>query len=238
MKRESTSLNQFISKSGLCSRREADELISSGVVTINGKTARCGNRVFPGDHVKVKGKLIHRHEKKVYLLLNKPKGIICTTDSREPRNIVDFVGYKKRIYPVGRLDKDSQGLIILTNDGDIVNAILRSRYGHEKEYLVKVNRKLEGDFKRKMENGIPILGQMTKKCHVEILGDRLFKIILTQGLNRQIRRMCEYLDYEVRFLKRLRIMNLQLDNLETGKWRAMTGKELSELKGLLHYEEK
>ncbi len=228
--RDSTSLNQYISRSGLCSRREADQLISDGHVTINGKVAKRGNRVISGDHVKVKGKLLHRKEKKVYLIFNKPKGIVCTTDQREPNNIISYIGFKKRIFPVGRLDRASQGLIILTNDGDIVNDILRSRFGHEKEYIVKVNKKLRPDFKNKMENGIPVLGQITKRCKVEILGDRMFKIILTQGLNRQIRRMCEYLDYEVRFLKRVRIINLELGNLESGKWRMISGKELGELK--------
>ena len=225
-----TRINKFLSESGFCSRREADKLIEQKRVTINGKIPELGTKIAEGDVVKVDGRLVSPpKEKPVYILLNKPVGIVCTTDQkREKNNIVDFVRHPKRIFPVGRLDKASEGLIILTNDGDIVNKILRARNHHEKEYVVTVNKPITPDFLHKMRNGVPILDTITRKCDVKQIGPNRFNIILTQGLNRQIRRMCEYLGYDVVKLKRVRIMNLALD-VPVGQWRDMTDKELGEL---------
>ena len=226
-----TRINKYLSEVGYCSRRAADKLIDQGRVTINGKVPEMGTKVKPKDEVRVDGELISEpKDQPVYLAFHKPVGIVCTTDTRvEKDNIIDFINYPKRIFPIGRLDKPSEGLIFLTNDGDIVNKILRARNQHEKEYVVTVNRPVTEDFLRRMRNGIPILGTMTKKCDVEQLGSHQFKIVLTQGLNRQIRRMCEYLDYRVKKLKRVRIMNICLD-LPVGKWRHLTTKELQEIK--------
>ena len=232
---ETTSLNKWISSKGYCSRREADVLIEKGQVTINGTIAKKGNRVADGDEVLIGGKPLQATPKHVYLVLNKPVGIVCTSDTREKDNIIDFVNYPERIFHVGRLDKQSQGLILLTNDGDIVNEVLRARYEHEKEYVVKVNRPIGRDFIRKMSQGVPILDTVTKKCFVEQDTKYQFRIILTQGLNRQIRRMCEHLGYKVTYLKRVRIMNLQLGNLRVGQWRHLDKRELKELRRLTRH---
>ena len=226
-------LNKYISESGFCSRREADKLIESGVVTIDGVKATMGTKVAKGQKVKVNGKLISKDEDLVYIVLNKPVGITCTTEHKVKGNIVDFVNHKKRIFPIGRLDKDSQGLILMTNDGDIVNKILRAGNNHEKEYIVTVNKPINEEFVRRMSNGIRILGQVTKKCYVKKEGNNTFRIILTQGLNRQIRRMCEVLGYEVVKLKRIRIMNINLGELRIGEWRDLTYKELKGLNNLI-----
>ncbi len=228
-----TRINKFLSEAGYCSRRAADKLIEQRRVTINGKVPEMGTKIAPGDEVRVDGELIaDPKEKPVYLAFNKPVGIVCTTDTRvEKDNIIDYINYPTRIFPIGRLDKPSEGLIFLTSDGDIVNKILRARNNHEKEYEVTVNRPIANDFIQKMSNGIPILGTMTRKCKVEQLTKYTFKIILTQGLNRQIRRMCEYLDYRVVKLKRTRIMNVTLD-LPAGKWRHLTEEELQGINDL------
>lgn len=228
---ESISLNKYISSTGICSRREADRWIEAGRVRINGTVAQKGNRVSQNDKVSLDGKPLNRKPQLVYLALNKPPGITCTTDQRDKDNIIDFINYPQRIFPIGRLDKASSGLILLTNDGDIVNQILREENEHEKEYIVKVNRPINRQFLQKMRKGIPILGTVTKECVVEQRGKFLFKIILTQGLNRQIRRMCEYLDYKVLTLKRIRVMNIELNDLKVGKWRKLTKEELKILKG-------
>jgi 23S rRNA pseudouridine2604 synthase len=227
-------INKYFSEIGYCSRREADRLVEQKRVTINGVVAEMGSKVSPGDEIRLNGKLIGGKENKsVYLAFNKPRGIVCTTDSRrEKNNIVDYIGYPERIFPIGRLDKDSQGLILLTNDGDIVNKILRARNNHEKEYLVTVQQPLTKSFIHKMGNGVPILGTVTRKCFVEQVDAFRFRIILTQGLNRQIRRMCEHLGNRVRKLERHRIMNIHLDT-PIGKWRHLTKKELGEIHDLL-----
>lgn len=227
---DSTRLNKAISSTGYCSRREADTLIEKGRVTINGKPAGLGDRVMPDDEVRVDGKLLTENDNLVYIMLNKPVGITCTTDTRFDDNVVDFVNHPERIFPVGRLDKPSEGLLLLTNDGDIVNKILRAGNKHEKEYIVKVDRPVTDEFVKRMGSGIPILDTMTKRCEVERLSRFEFRIILVQGLNRQIRRMCEYLGYEVVALQRIRIMNLTLGNLPLGKWRDLTKEELAILK--------
>ncbi len=225
-----TRINKFLSEAGFCSRREADKLIEKNRVKINGKAPLIGTKVMAGDRVSVDKKVISsKKEKLVYIAFNKPKGIVCTTDTkREKNNIIDFINYPKRIFPIGRLDKPSEGLIFLTSDGDIVNKILRANNQHEKEYIVDVDKAINSDFISKMTNGIPILGTVTNKCHVQKLASRKFKIILTQGLNRQIRRMCEYLGYNVKGLKRVRIMNINLD-VRVGEWRYFTKKELIEI---------
>ncbi len=230
-----TRINKYLSEVGYCSRREADRLILEGKVTINGKIPKIGTKVEDNDQVEVEGQRIgkSKRQKKIYLAFNKPVGIVCTTDSKEePNNVIDFIKYPKRIFPIGRLDKLSEGLIFLTNDGDIVNKILRARNNHEKEYIVKVNRPINSEFIQRMSNGVAILDTMTKKCFVKQLGPRNFKIILTQGLNRQIRRMCEVLGYRVRALKRVRIMNIKLD-VPTGEYRELSKGEILELNGLL-----
>ncbi len=226
---QSISLNKFISQTGICSRREADKWIDAGRVKINGVIAQKGNRVGENDEVTVDGKPLKNKPKQVYIALHKPPGITCTTDLKDKTNIIDFINYPQRIFPIGRLDKPSTGLILLTNDGDIVNDILRVENNHEKEYLVTVNRPITPQFIKRMSNGIPILGTKTKKCVVESRGKMGFKIILTQGLNRQIRRMCEFLEYRVVTLKRVRIMNIHLGDLKAGRWRYLTAKEFKEL---------
>ena len=225
-------LNKYISESGFCSRREADKLIESGLVTIDGVKATMGTKVSKGQKVKVNGKLISKDEDLVYIVLNKPVGITCTTEHKVKGNIVDFVNHKKRIFPIGRLDKDSQGLILMTNDGDIVNKILRAGNNHEKEYIVTVNKPINEEFVKRMSNGIKILGQVTKKCYVKKEGNNTFRIILTQGLNRQIRRMCSSLNHEVISLKRVSIGNIKLGYLKKGEWRPLTDRELNYIRGL------
>lgn len=230
---KSTNLNKYISSSGICSRREAEKFIKEGRVTINGKPTQLGNRVAKNDVVKLDGRLVKPKDVTLYIALNKPVGIVSTTDDREPNNIVKHINYPERLFPIGRLDKPSEGLIFLTNDGDIVNKILRAGNNHEKEYFVSVNKSITTDFIEKMGNGIPILGTITQKCRVEKVSDKIFKIILTQGLNRQIRRMCEYLDYEVTKLKRTRIMNVELGYLQSGDWRELTEEEMEEINAMI-----
>lgn len=222
-----TRINKYLSEVGYCSRRAADKLIEEGKVTINGKVPEMGTKILAGDEVRVDGKLISPpKEEFIYIAFNKPVGIVCTTDDRfEKNNIIDFINHPKRIFPIGRLDKPSEGLIFLTNDGDIVNKILRARNNHEKEYLVTVNKPINQEFVHRMSNGIPILDTVTRKCKVRQTGPSSFSIILTQGLNRQIRRMCEYLGFNVVRLKRIRIMNIVLD-VPVGEWRYLTEKEL------------
>lgn len=234
MTSSSIRVNKYLSEMGFCSRREADKLLSAGRITINGSIPELGTKVNPGDEVRVDGKLLSSSvEKPVYIAFNKPKGIVCTTDTRvEKDNIIDYIDHPKRIFPIGRLDKPSEGLILLTSDGDIVNKILRARNNHEKEYIVTVNKPINDRFVERMSNGIPILGTITRKCEVEMLSKFKFRIVLTQGLNRQIRRMCEYLDYRVTQLKRTRIMNIVLD-FPSGKWRDLTDKELKEINRLI-----
>lgn len=227
---DSVRLNKAISDSGYCSRREADTLIEKGSVTINGEKASLGDRVMPDDEVRVDGKLITENQNLVYIILNKPVGITCTTDTRFEGNVVEFVNHPERIFPVGRLDKPSEGLLLMTNEGNIVNKILRAGNSHEKEYIVKVDRPVTDEFLKRMGSGIPILDTVTKRCKVERISRFEFRIILVQGLNRQIRRMCEYLAYEVVALKRIRIMNLKLGDLPVGKWRDLTPEELKTLK--------
>lgn len=225
----SISLNKYISSTGICSRREADKWIEDGKVTINRQIAQKGNRVLDGDEVHIDGQLLAATPKLVYLALNKPPGITCTTDLKDKTNIVEFINHKERIFPIGRLDKPSTGLILLTNDGDIVNKILRSEFNHEKEYIVSVNKKITPAFIASMSKKVPILGTYTKPCKVFSINDFTFKIILTEGMNRQIRRMCEVFDYQVVTLKRIRIMNIQLGNLPEGKWRDLTKEEFETL---------
>lgn len=230
-----TRINKYLSEAGYCSRRAADKLIDQGRVTINGQVPEMGAKITADDEVRVDGELItkSKEEEFVYLAFNKPIGIVCTTDTGvEKDNIIDFINYPKRIFPIGRLDKPSEGLIFMTNDGDIVNKILRARNHHEKEYLVTVNRPITPRFLQQMRNGVPILDTVTRKCEVEQIGANQFKIILTQGLNRQIRRMCEHLDYRVKKLRRVRIMNVKLD-LPVGKWRDLTKNELDEIRRLV-----
>lgn len=235
MKEEkSTRINKYLSEIGYCSRRAADNLILHNRVTVNGVVPEMGTKIFPGDLVRVDGKAVSApDEKPVYIAFNKPVGIVCTTDTKvEKDNIIDYIKYPKRIFPIGRLDKPSEGLILLTSDGDIVNKILRARNNHEKEYLVTVNRPVTQEFLKKMRNGVPILDTVTRKCEVTQTDRNRFKIILTQGLNRQIRRMCEYLDFKVTKLKRVRIMNIHLD-MPVGKWRYLTGPEMEEINRLI-----
>lgn len=229
-----TRINKYLSEVGYCSRRAADKLIEEKRVTINGVVPEMGTKVESTDEVRVDGNLISEsNEKPVYLAFNKPIGIVCTTDTHvEKDNIIDYINYPKRIFPIGRLDKPSEGLIFLTNDGDIVNKILRARNNHEKEYLVTVNKPITKEFIAKMSNGVPILDTITRTCEVKQIDKFKFKIILTQGLNRQIRRMCEHLEYRVIKLKRIRIMNISLD-IPVGKWRNLTGNELKEINQLV-----
>ena len=226
-----TRINKFLSEIGYCSRRAADKLIDQGRVKINGEIPLMGTKVSDEDEVSVNGKVVHRAKKKkmVYIAFNKPVGIVCTTDQmREKNNIIDYINYPTRIFPIGRLDKPSEGLIFLTNDGDIVNKILRARNNHEKEYEVTVSKPITKEFIEAMGNGVPILDTVTRKCFVKQTDKKKFKIILTQGLNRQIRRMCEYLEYDVRKLKRVRIMNIKLD-IPIGEYRDFTASELNQI---------
>ena len=232
-----TRINKFLSEIGYCSRRAADKLIDQGRVKINGEIPLMGTKVSDEDEVSVNGKVVHRAKKKkmVYIAFNKPVGIVCTTDQmREKNNIIDYINYPTRIFPIGRLDKPSEGLIFLTNDGDIVNKILRARNNHEKEYEVTVSKPITKEFIEAMGNGLPILDTVTRKCFVKQTDKKKFKIILTQGLNRQIRRMCEYLEYDVRKLKRVRIMNIKLD-IPIGEYRDFTATELNQINQTVEY---
>ncbi|HIP36305.1 MAG TPA: 23S rRNA pseudouridine(2604) synthase RluF [Crocinitomix sp.] len=232
--KKSVRINKYLSEAGYCSRRKADKLLDEGRITINGVIPEMGTKVEEGDIVRVDGELVVKgKEKPVYLAFNKPRGIVCTTDDRfEKDNIIDFINYPTRIFPIGRLDKPSEGLIFLTNDGDIVNKILRARNNHEKEYIVTVNQPITKEFIHKMSIGVPILDTVTKKCMVEKIDKFKFRIVLTQGLNRQIRRMCEFFGYRVNRLKRVRIMNVRLD-LPVGKWRNLTKDELEAINYLV-----
>lgn len=226
-------INKFLSESGYCSRREADRLIDQGRVTINGVVPEMGTKISPTDEVRVNGVLIkEKKDERIYLAYNKPPGIECTTNLEVKNNIIEEINYPERIFPIGRLDKASEGLLFLTNDGDIVNKILRARNNHEKEYVVTVNKTITDRFIEQMANGIPILDTITRKCKVERISKNVFRIVLTQGLNRQIRRMCEYLDYEVVALKRTRIINISLD-LPVGQYRLLTPKEMEDLNALI-----
>lgn len=229
-----TRINKYLSEVGFCSRREADKLIDAGRVTINGKVPEMGTKINAGDEIRVDGKLISEpKEEHVYIAFNKPIGIVCTTDTKaEKNNIIDFINHPKRIFPIGRLDKESEGLILLTSDGDIVNKILRAKNNHEKEYVVTVDKPITKTFIHKMANGIPILDTITNKCEVRQINTYKFNIVLTQGLNRQIRRMCDYLGYKVTKLKRIRIMNIILDQ-QIGKWRDLSKKEMDEVNRLV-----
>ncbi len=229
MDQDGTRINKYLSELGICSRRDADRWIDMGRVTINGKRPTAGTRVTRRDQVRVDGRVVSQpREPDIYLALNKPPGIVCTTDTSEPDNITDFVNYPKRVFPIGRLDKPSEGLIFMTSDGDIVNKILRAGNEHEKEYEVTVDKLVTPDFVAKMGGGVPIMGTMTKKCKVEAIAANTFRIVLVQGMNRQIRRMCEHFGYEVKKLKRTRIMNISLD-VPSGQWRELTEEELAEL---------
>ncbi len=231
--REDLRLNKMLSDMGICSRRQADELIASGKVMVDGQVAVTGMKVTRESKIVVDGKEAKQDRSLVLIALNKPRGIVCTTDRREPDNVIDFLHYPKRVFPIGRLDKDSEGLLLLTNDGDIVNKILRAGNHHEKEYIVTVNRPLTPEFLKGMAAGVPILDTVTAPCKITATGKCEFRIVLTQGLNRQIRRMCEYFGYRVLTLKRVRIMNILLGHLKTGGFRNVTDKELAELKRLL-----
>ena len=233
MEENSKRLNKFIAETGFCSRREADKVIEEGRVTINGTVSELGTKVAPTDEVRIDGKLIReKTERSIYLAFNKPVGIECTTNLDVQNNIIDYINHPVRIFPIGRLDKASEGLIFLTNDGDIVNKILRARNNHEKEYTVTVNKPITDRFIERMANGIPILDTITRKCKVEQISKYIFKIVLTQGLNRQIRRMCEYLGYEVTALKRIRIINISLD-VPVGRYRELTDAEVKQLNHLI-----
>ena len=222
-------LNKAISETGFCSRREADKLIEENRVKVNGEIVGLGVKVNSNDIIQIDGKTITKTTKKTYLAFNKPVGITCTTDTSIKSNIISYINYRERIFPVGRLDKPSEGLIFMTNDGDIVNKILRSQNNHEKEYIVTVDKKITSGFIKQMRNGVPVLDTVTKKCKVDKIDNYTFSIILTQGLNRQIRRMCNHLNYEVKTLKRIRIMNISLGNLKVGKYRSFTSAELQEI---------
>ena len=234
-----TRLNKYLSELGVCSRREADKWIAAGRIQVNGKKVEMGLKVHPQDRISIDGKPLQtQKEKPVYIAFHKPVGIVCTTDTRvEKNNIIDYINYPTRIFPIGRLDKPSEGLILLTNDGDIVNKILRARNKHEKEYIVRVNKPVTADFIQKMSNGVPILDTVTRKCLVEQTHKKEFRIVLTQGLNRQIRRMCEYLGYEVTRLKRVRIMHIQLD-MPVGKHRDLSAQELKTLNRMVSQSKK
>ena len=232
---EKIRLNKYLSEIGFCSRREADRLVDAGKVKINGHLALMGDKVSKEDTIEVNGNVVTKpkKEKMVLIAVNKPRGIVCTTTKQEKDNIVDFVKYPTRIYPIGRLDKDSEGLILMTNNGELVNKILRSRNNHEKEYIVTVNKQVTSSFLKKMEAGVPILDTITKPCVCQKIGNREFKITITQGLNRQIRRMCEHFGYRVEKLVRIRILNIRLGNIPKGHYRNVTKAELEELKRLL-----
>ncbi len=226
---EGTRLNKYISESGVASRRAADRLIEEGRVLINGRVAVVGDKVLDGDVVEVDGKVLGGRSSDIILAFNKPRGITCTSNPEDPDNIISFIGYPERIYSVGRLDKDSQGLILMTNNGDLANRIMRSRAEHEKEYIVSVDRKVTDEFVSGMSSGVPILGRVTKRCFVERTGPKEFRIILKQGLNRQIRRMCGHFGYTVTRLVRVRVMNIELGDLKEGKYRNLTDSERDEL---------
>ena len=227
-------LNKFLSEAGVCSRREADRLAEAGEITVDGRRAEPGTRVFPGQRVAVSGREIEGRDRPVLLAVYKPRGVVCTTSDRDrAQNIVEFLHYPVRIYPVGRLDKDSEGLILMTNEGELVNRILRARYGHEKEYLVTVDRPVTEEFLARMRAGVPILDTVTRPCTADKTGERSFRIILTQGLTRQIRRMCEALGWRVRSLKRIRVLNIRLGEMKAGEWREVAGAERAELLRLL-----
>ncbi|MBX7182528.1 MAG: 23S rRNA pseudouridine(2604) synthase RluF [Bacteroidia bacterium] len=229
----SINLNKFISDTGICSRRGAEKYILEGRVKINGNPTQLGNRVRPGDVVTLDGKPLNAAPKLLYLAFHKPVGITCTTETHIPGNIISYINHPQRLFPIGRLDKDSEGLIFLTNDGNIVNKILRAGNNHQKEYIVTVNKPITPEFIKRMGNGVPILDTITQKCKVTQLGKFSFNIVLTQGLNRQIRRMCEYLGYEVQKLKRIRIMNIRLDDIKKGEWRYLNEKEMQEIQAML-----
>lgn len=226
-------INKYISETGFCSRREADKLVEQGRVTLNGKIAVLGDKATVGDDVLIDGKPLKQKKQGVYIAFNKPIGITCTTERHIKGNIIDFINHPDRIFPIGRLDKPSEGLIFLTSDGDIVNKILRAGNNHEKEYVVTVDKPVTPEFVKKMTEGVPILDTITKKCFVRKDGNYVFTIILTQGLNRQIRRMCEYLGYKVTNLKRIRIMNITLQDLTVGKWRNLTENEMKDINALV-----
>jgi 23S rRNA pseudouridine2604 synthase len=225
--KEDISLNKFISETGYCSRREADILIADGRVKVNGKIPKLGNRVTGKDEILIDGEKLKLKEKSIYIAFNKPVGVTCTTDLKDKSNIIDYIKFPGRIFPIGRLDKHSEGLIFLTNDGDIVNKILRAGNKHQKEYLVSVNKSITADFIQQMSNGVNILDTITKKCFVKQESKYIFRIILTQGLNRQIRRMCAVFGYEVIKLVRIRIMNISIGELKPGKWRYLAQNEIS-----------
>lgn len=235
---EPVRINKFISETGFCSRREADKLVEQGRVMLNGRKAVLGDKAAEGDDVRVDGKPLKTRKAGVYIAFNKPVGITCTTERHIKGNIIDYIRHKERIFPIGRLDKPSEGLIFLTSDGDIVNKILRAGNNHEKEYVVTVNKPLTPDFIQKMSSGVPILGVITKKCFVRKESSFVFTIILTQGLNRQIRRMCEHLGYNVTKLKRVRIMNVALNDLPVGKWRNLTAAEMKEINDAVEHSTK
>lgn len=237
MEQESIRINKFLSEAGICSRRGADRMVEDGRVTINGVVAQLGDRIQPGQKVCVDGKPVSREDERILLAYHKPKGIVCTSAKKEKNNIIDYLNYPKRIYPIGRLDKDSEGLLLLTNDGELANEIMKARNYHEKEYEVTVSRPVTETFLRGMAGGVPILDTMTRKCQVEQTGKRSFRIVLTQGLNRQIRRMCEYFGYRVTKLVRVRIMNIYLGDLPVGKYRELTEKEWAELSAALKNDE-
>lgn len=226
---EPVRINKYLADCGVCSRRQADEMVSQGRVTVDGGTAVMGTKVTPSQDVRVDGRSIRDDGKTIVLLLNKPVGIVCTTAEDEKDNVVRFVNYRRRVYPVGRLDKDSRGLLILTNRGDLVNGVMRSRYDHEKEYVVTVHKPVTQKFLDAMSQGVPILGTRTKPCVTEKLGKYRFRIVITEGLNRQIRRMCEHFDYVVTDLKRVRILDIELGDIPEGKWRQATGEEVHTL---------
>ena len=235
---EAVRINKYLSQAGVCSRRQADELIKEGKVCVDGETAVSGMKVLRGQKVTVEGKPVHIQEDLIFLAFHKPRGIVCTTSRREKDNIIDYIHYPERIYPVGRLDKDSQGLILMTNDGEAANRIMKARNYHEKEYEVKVNKKITGEFIEGMRKPVPLeeIGAVTRECRVTKEGPCQFRIILTQGLNRQIRRMCEYFGYRVTRLKRIRIMNIYLGDLKEGEYRSLTARELRQLKEELDRE--
>lgn len=231
MENNGVRINKFLSEAGVCSRREADRKIENGEIRINDKVAVAGDKVLPDDVVYVNGRPVQKEEEMVLLALNKPVGIVCTAEKREKNNVIDFMKYRKRIYPIGRLDKDSEGLLLMTNNGEIVNKIMRAGNMHEKEYIVTLNKPVSDSFVRGMAGGVPLveLNTTTRKCKVEKIGNRKIRIILTQGLNRQIRRMCEYFGYRVEKLERVRIMNIELGDLKTGQYREITGAEYAKL---------
>ncbi|MEG2512369.1 MAG: pseudouridine synthase [Acetivibrio sp.] len=234
---EETRINKYLSDAGVCSRRQADRLLEEGRIFVNGEKAVMGMKVTLNSQIEIDGKLIQKEEKKVLIAYNKPKGIVCTTSKEDKDNIVDYIGYDKRIYPIGRLDKESEGLILLTNQGELADKILRGSNYHEKEYIVEVNKKMTKACIKGMQEGVPILETITRPCVLKPMDDYTFRIILTQGLNRQIRRMCEYFGYRVEKLKRVRIMNITLGNLKTGTYRNVTSEEWKELEGLTQKEE-